>query len=656
MNPEVVLICPEPIRPLQQGVSIRFREMAEELSRHWCVSLWTPNEDIFTNDRYDVRPFPAHGLRGQLDGVRAVIVHGDASERYLHELEAAGLGGGPPLVVDLYDPFLVDHLPYARDLGDGIYARDLRLLLRQLAAGDLFLVSSERQRVFYAGLLMGARLFDPSMYDADPTLQHLLPIAPFGVRPEAVVSADASPRWKGVRPGIGPNDRVLFFGGIYDWYDPELLLDAVADLIDELPHLRVVFSANPNPGSTPQRMFDRTRERARERGLIDRAVFFVPWFPYDERAAYLRDVDVAVCLHRPSLEADLSLRTRVLDCLQAGLPVIATAGGDTASLLTASGAGWLVPPGDVDALRTAIRVLANDAARRARMGAAGADWVRRERSWTQTLDPLIRFCADPRKRPRQAPPLADEWSPRADAPMTRIGAQADVEPEVSVIVPTHNRRRLLAEMLAALAAQERAPRFEVVVVDDGSRDDTARWLRDGGGRGVRVLTQPHRGSAAARNAGIRAARARLIAFLGDDTVPEPGWLARHYACHEAAGGDPMLAVIGHVAWHPRVKVTPFLQYLNEQGKQFGYSLIDDPRDLRSTSSTRPTPRCTGRPPARNCSTRAFRTRRGRTRNSRIASSGAGCGSTTKPRRASRTIIRRRLDGSCGGRSVSAIRP
>jgi glycosyltransferase involved in cell wall biosynthesis len=212
--------------------------------------------------------------------------------------------------------------------------------------------------------------------------------------------------------------------------------------------------------------------------------------------------------------------------------------------------------------------------------------VRRERPWSQTLEPLLRFCAQPRKRTARTANLgaisarAEASSRRHDTagPRPSVAGQAST-PEFSVIVPTHNRRPLLAEVLSALEAQEGAPSFEVVVVDDGSRDETAQWLAQHGGARVRVLRQPHLGAAAARNAGIRVARGRIVAFLGDDTVPEPGWLAGHHACHCASGHDPLLAVIGRVAWHRRVKVTPFLHYINEQGKQFGYALIDDPRDL-----------------------------------------------------------------------------
>jgi glycosyltransferase involved in cell wall biosynthesis len=152
--------------------------------------------------------------------------------------------------------------------------------------------------------------------------------------------------------------------------------------------------------------------------------------------------------------------------------------------------------------------------------------------------------------------------------------------DMSVIVPTHERRALLAEVLSALERQEHAPQLEVVVVDDGSRDGTADWLA--GRRStvpMQVLSQPQRGPAAARNAGVRAARGHFVAFLGDDTIPEPGWLAAHAARHGAAGNDPRLAVIGRTHWHPRVRTTAFLRYINEHGAQFGYALIRDPDDL-----------------------------------------------------------------------------
>jgi glycosyltransferase involved in cell wall biosynthesis len=153
-------------------------------------------------------------------------------------------------------------------------------------------------------------------------------------------------------------------------------------------------------------------------------------------------------------------------------------------------------------------------------------------------------------------------------------------PDFSVVIPTHNRLEVLVEVLQSLEFQHEAPAFEVVVVDDGSTDGTADWLRSRGFRmPLRVLVQENHGPAAARNTGVAAASGRWVAFLGDDTVPSAGWLAAHRAAHAKRGDDPHLAVIGYTGWHKRMRLTPFLRYINEYGLQFGYALIQDKEDV-----------------------------------------------------------------------------
>lgn len=99
-----------------------------------------------------------------------------------------------------------------------------------------------------------------------------------------------------------------------------------------------------------------------------------------------------------------------------------------------------------------------------------------------------------------------------------------------MVVATHNRADRLQQLLKALAAQTLdTSRFEVVVVDDGSRDETPAVLAAEAGSGklnLRVLTQPEAGGpAAARNRGWRAANARVVAFTDDDCRPTEQWLA-----------------------------------------------------------------------------------------------------------------------------------
>ena len=94
---------------------------------------------------------------------------------------------------------------------------------------------------------------------------------------------------------------------------------------------------------------------------------------------------------------------------------------------------------------------------------------------------------------------------------------------VSVIVPAYNCARFLPESLDSVVAQTRAP-MEVIVVDDGSTDDTARVLASYGDR-IFVVTTPHAGYAEARNAGLRRARGDWIAFHDADDVALPDRLA-----------------------------------------------------------------------------------------------------------------------------------
>jgi len=98
-------------------------------------------------------------------------------------------------------------------------------------------------------------------------------------------------------------------------------------------------------------------------------------------------------------------------------------------------------------------------------------------------------------------------------------------PRFSVIVPTYNRGRVVVEAIESVLAQ-RAGDFELIVVDDGSTDDTGERLRRIHDRRLRRLGLPHRGVAAARNAGIAASSGALVSFLDSDDLWKPDKLQR----------------------------------------------------------------------------------------------------------------------------------
>ena len=112
---------------------------------------------------------------------------------------------------------------------------------------------------------------------------------------------------------------------------------------------------------------------------------------------------------------------------------------------------------------------------------------------------------------------------------------------VSVVIATKDRAALLDAALASLRAQSGAPPFDIVVVDNGSRDRTPAIACEHGASYV-FVAEPNRGKA--RNAGVAHATGELIVFVDDDVVTPPHFVAAHAKAHEAE--DIPLAVSGPI--------------------------------------------------------------------------------------------------------------
>ena len=164
------------------------------------------------------------------------------------------------------------------------------------------------------------------------------------------------------------------------------------------PDVRLFFLGmkHPNPGVPAMRVANETRELAESLGLTGKYVFFNEgWVDYDDRHNYLLEADAGVSTHFVHVETEFSFRTRILDYLWAGLPIVATEGDGFADLVRDRGLGLAVPPGDARALADAIRSVLyddriNESARR-EVGRARADF-----EWSAVLAPLIDFCASPK--------------------------------------------------------------------------------------------------------------------------------------------------------------------------------------------------------------------------------------------------------------------
>ncbi|TMA80140.1 MAG: glycosyltransferase [Deltaproteobacteria bacterium] len=389
----LLIICPDETGARMAGTAIRSVEIARALAGDIAVTVAVPDGSAnVAGDMAQVRVPSESSLPPLVETADVVMVARRA------ELMAAVR---KPLVVDLYDPFILSDLEFygdkfARAGGRPLLA--LRWLQHHLANGDLFLCASAVQRSFWLGMLASAGRVNRANYVADHAFDELLAVVPFGISETPAVHGRAVA--KSVIPGIGANDKlVLWAGGLWNWFDPIVLVHAMERLRAARPDVKALFLGmrHPNPAIGTMEMAERARGAARELGLEGRSVFFVDWVPYDERQNYLLEADVGVSLHQPGVEAQFAYRTRVLDYLWAGLPMVLSRGDDLAGLVERHELGTLVPEGDIDAVTAALLALIDTPADSARAERFGR--VRTELAWSRVVDPLRRFCLAPRFAP-----------------------------------------------------------------------------------------------------------------------------------------------------------------------------------------------------------------------------------------------------------------
>ncbi|HEV7921151.1 MAG TPA: glycosyltransferase family 4 protein [Thermoanaerobaculia bacterium] len=357
-----LLVCPEPLGHGQPaGIGIRFVEMAAVLRADGHqVTLLSPEGGAITPE----------ALRDASAESDMAVVQGHVANDFFAHARPI------PTAIDLYDPFIIENLHYYPERGAEVFAHDHATLLRSVEQADIFLCASQAQRLFYLGVLLAAGRLNPVAFGSDPRLSSLLRIAPFGVQAP--------------RPFVARNATNILFGGIYDWYDPLLAMDAVALARRQFPSITLTFTRHPNPSLTPQGKTAAAMEHARRKGYD--FVKFEPWVPYDRRGAWFEQFAAALLTFPQSLETDLSMRTRVYDYLWGGLPIVTSSAPGTDELLLRYGAGAVVRGESAqDYAAELARVLHNHEEM-----ARGAQRFAEEHQWRRVLQPLVDFVRAPR--------------------------------------------------------------------------------------------------------------------------------------------------------------------------------------------------------------------------------------------------------------------
>jgi glycosyltransferase involved in cell wall biosynthesis len=221
-------------------------------------------------------------------------------------------------------------------------------------------------------------------------MRSLVDVVPFGLPSEAPQRFGAGMRQ---RYGLASDDFVVVWGGgIWNWLDPLTPIRAMAELGRRRSDVKLVFPGlkHPNPAVGEMAMTTRAIELAEQLQLRDRLVFFnLDWVPYAERADYLLDADAGISAHFDHLEARFAFRTRMLDYIWAGLPIVCTEGDTLADRVRSQQLGCVVGYEHSGGIAAALAQLAGDEGLRCEIKERLAA-IRPQLQWSEVVRPLER--------------------------------------------------------------------------------------------------------------------------------------------------------------------------------------------------------------------------------------------------------------------------
>ena len=377
----VLVLCWDPITDSMPGPAIRSWNLALELAAHHEVTLVGTRGATRTDPSMRVVATDDEGkLRELVGSCDAVFAPTSVIARYpFFEVS------DKPLCIDMYIPTHLENL----ESGDpAAVNHQVEVLNADLRRGDFFLCASERQRDFWLGALGSLGRINPRTYGDDAALRALIDVVPFGIAP-GPLPAPTRP------PNVGDGPLLVWGGGVYNWFDPMSLVRAVDLLRVERPDIRLLFLGmlHPNPDIPQMRTASVTRNLSDSLGLTGTNVFFNEgWVPYDQRGGILAAADIGVSTHLAHIETHMSFRTRILDYIWAGLPMVLTEGDTLSDSVAEAGLGVAVPAGDAGAIAGGISRMLDDPPARSAVRKFGDQY-----QWPVVAGPLRRWMSRPRR-------------------------------------------------------------------------------------------------------------------------------------------------------------------------------------------------------------------------------------------------------------------
>ena len=393
----VLVITHDVVGSRMAGPAIRAFELARQISRVAEVTLTS----LMPLDGNLQAGFPIVSFEDDADRLDALARQADVLvlQGLMHRRYPMLLNLGKRLVMDLYDPYIFESYPQFMSQSDGgqdLYRHFWDVQNEQMDRADFSICASERQRDMFLGRYCALGRLGPDGFREDPSFRRLIDVVPFGV-PDLPVSSTRKVL-KGVMPGIGPDDRVIIWGGgVWNWFDPITVLRAMKRLSERRHDLKLVFMGvkHPNPEIPEMEMTRRAMALSDELGLTGQHVFFNHgWVPYHDRQNYLAEADLGISSHFDAIETRFSFRTRVLDYFWAGLPVLTTEGDSMAEIVQRERLGRVVRYESVDDWVEGIESILGDPVEFARTRERVQTLAETFR-WSRAASPIVTYCRDP---------------------------------------------------------------------------------------------------------------------------------------------------------------------------------------------------------------------------------------------------------------------
>jgi len=296
-----------------------------------------------------------------------------------------------PTVIDAYDPNLIEcinGLIYSERENLLLFSKYLNAMVPLLKRGDFFACANERQRYYYIGVLNVLGRINPLTYD-----KKIVDIVPFGVPDKEAVHE------KNVLKGKIVNEEdfvILWTGGIYPWFDAITLVKAMEKVVTEVKNAKLIFMGGKHPRmhAHPQSYY-KTQKLVKKLGMLNKNIFFLEqWVPWSEMQNYYLESDLAVNTHPMHLETEFSFRTRVINYIWGGLPIITTEGDEISETLKKYNCGEIVEPENPNKLAEIMVDLFSDEKKRKNMS-KNAKKLAKKMSWSNVINPIDEFCKNP---------------------------------------------------------------------------------------------------------------------------------------------------------------------------------------------------------------------------------------------------------------------